>query len=683
MLVAAVALSFAVPVTWHARHASTATSLTTPLRAAFYYPWFSPSWTQSGTFPYTKDTPTLGYYDQRDLNVIRQHIKAMQYGNISAGIASWWGLGHYTDARVPDLLTASAGTPFQWGLYYEQESLGDPSVAQITSDLTYIRDNYASSPNYLHINGKFVVFVYSSGDTCPMADRWKLANTVNAYVVLKVFSGHLLCASQPDGWHQYSPSVAADSQGADSYSISPGFDHMGEPTPRLARDLTRWRQNIRDMVASGAALQLVTTFNEWGEGTAVESANQWASASGYGAFVDALHDNGAVIVPPAPTPAPTAIGGDPVALAAGDIASCSSSGDDATATLLLSMQGTVLTLGDNAYQSGTSVEFANCYQPSWGQVLARTKPAPGNHEYLTTGATGYYGYFGAVAGDPTKGYYSYDLGTWHIVVINAECQYVGGCSAGSPQEQWLRADLAAHPATCTAAYWHQARFSSGSAHGSHAAFSPIWQALYDAGADVVLSGHDHDYERFAPQDAAGVADPLRGIREFVAGTGGASHELLSTPVANSEVSNDTTFGVLKLTLHASSYDWQFAPVPGGTFTDSGSASCHDNATLDGDRDGMPDVYELAHACLNSLVPDATGDPDSDNVSSLQERQLGSDPCAAGPASVGGIAEQTAVVAVPSASGRDYLAYILVAAAAFLGAVGAAGWRKRRGDTGLT
>ena len=276
---------------------ATAASATLPLRAAFYYPWFSPAWTQLGIYPYTKYTPSLGYYDQSDLSVIRRHVQAMQYGNISAGIASWWGQGDYTDARIPDLLSASAGSGFQWSVYYEQESLGDPSVSQLTADLTYLRDHYASSPNYLHLDGKFVVFVYADeNDACPMAGRWKQANTVNAYIVLKVFAGYKTCASQPDGWHQYAPATAARSAGTDAYTISPGFDKVGEST-RLARDLTRWRQNVADMAASRADFQLVTTFNEWGEGTAVESAAEWSSASGYGAYLDVLHTNGEPAAP--------------------------------------------------------------------------------------------------------------------------------------------------------------------------------------------------------------------------------------------------------------------------------------------------------------------------------------------------------------------------------------------------
>ncbi|HEX5479387.1 MAG TPA: alkaline phosphatase family protein [Dehalococcoidia bacterium] len=265
----------------------------TPLRAAFYYPWFPQAWTQQGISPYTNYHPSLGYYDEADVDTVREQIAGMQYGNVAAGIASWWGQGTQTDTKIPTLLAAAHGSSFQWTIYYEPEGQGDPTVAQLTSDLTYIRDRYASDPNFLHIGGRFVIFSYADTlDGCAMADRWKQANTVNAYVVLKVFPGYRNCASQPDSWHQYGPAVAASSQAGYSYTISPGFNKVGDVSARLPRDLTRWEQSIRDMVASNAPLQLVTTFNEWGEGTAVESASEWGSASGYGAYLDALHANG-------------------------------------------------------------------------------------------------------------------------------------------------------------------------------------------------------------------------------------------------------------------------------------------------------------------------------------------------------------------------------------------------------
>jgi hypothetical protein len=263
---------------------------------------------------------------------------------------------------------------------------------------------------------------------------------------------------------------------------------------------------------------------------------------------------------------------DPVLVGAGDIAGCSTAEDEATAKLLDGIQGTVFTLGDNAYEKGTSAEFANCYGPTWGRHKARTMPSVGNHEYYTPDASGYFGYFGSAVGDPSKGYYSYDRGAWHVVVLNGNCSKVT-CAAGSPQETWLRADLAAHPSPCTLAYWHAPLYSSGE-HGNGTYVRPFWKALYQADADVVLNGHDHDYERFAPQDPFGVADPARGIREFVVGTGGRSHYPFVTVQPNSEVRSTGTSGVLKLTLHQTSYDWEFVPVAGKTFTDSGTSGCH-------------------------------------------------------------------------------------------------------------
>ena len=263
-----------------------------PIRAAFYYPWFAEAWTQQGIYPYTNYTPKLGFYSNTDQNILKQHIAMMQYGNIQAGIASWWGQGSQSDTKIAGLLSAAAGTNFRWALYYENESQSDPTASQIQSDLTYIKNKYAGDPSFLRVNGKFVVFVYANtNDVCGMADRWKQGNTVGAYVVLKVFPGFANCASQPDGWHQYSPAVASDQQGSMSFAISPGFWLKGDAM-RLARDINRWKQNVQAMVASGANWQLITTFSEWGEGTAVEPAVEWASPSGYGQYLDVLHTNG-------------------------------------------------------------------------------------------------------------------------------------------------------------------------------------------------------------------------------------------------------------------------------------------------------------------------------------------------------------------------------------------------------
>jgi len=263
-----------------------------------------------------------------------------------------------------------------------------------------------------------------------------------------------------------------------------------------------------------------------------------------------------------------------VLIGAGDIADCSDlAGAEATAKLLEANPGTVMALGDLAYPNGTPDDF-KCYHKTWGRVKDRTRPAVGNHEFHSTGASYYFQYFGSAAGDPKTGYYSYDLGAWHIVVLNSECQQVGGCEAGSSQEKWLRADLAAHPVGCTLAYFHKPRFSSGLNHGNDPEVGAFWQALYDYNAELILNGHDHDYERFAPQDPGGNADPKRGIREFVVGTGGKNHREFGIHKSNSEVRNNHAFGVLKLTLKTTGYDWKFIPEAGKTFTDSGSGSCH-------------------------------------------------------------------------------------------------------------
>lgn len=272
---------------------------------------------------------------------------------------------------------------------------------------------------------------------------------------------------------------------------------------------------------------------------------------------------------PSPSPSATTPPGDPVLVGAGDIAN-SSSGDSATAALLDNIAGTVFTAGDNVYDNGTLAEFNSYYQPTWGRHLARTRPAPGNHDYNTSGATGYYSYFGSVAGPSGRGYYSYDLGNWHVVSLNSEVS----TSVGSAQEQWLRADLAASAKPCTLAYWHKPLFTSGANHAPETATRPLFQALYDFNADVVVTGHNHQYERFAPQNPTGGLDNTRGIRSFVAGMGGASHYSFGTIQANSEARNSDTYGVLKFTLHANSYDWQFVPEAGKTYSDSGTNSCH-------------------------------------------------------------------------------------------------------------
>lgn len=264
---------------------------------------------------------------------------------------------------------------------------------------------------------------------------------------------------------------------------------------------------------------------------------------------------------------------------AGDVAWCGNlSGAEATAKLIDKIPGTVFVAGDLVYDRGLYQEFENCYQPTWGRFRERTKPVPGNHEYDGSVASGYFRYWGAQAGEPDKGYYSFDLGAWHIIALNTNCgiKALGGCAEGSPEELWLRKDLAAHANACILAFGHHALFSSGllERHARHPELRPFWKDLYTAHADLILAGHEHSYERFTPQDPEGHADPERGIRQITVGTGGRSHTYLGPPQQNSEVRNADTFGVLKLALSPGKYRWEFVPEAGGTFQDSGEGTCH-------------------------------------------------------------------------------------------------------------
>jgi hypothetical protein len=274
----------------------------------------------------------------------------------------------------------------------------------------------------------------------------------------------------------------------------------------------------------------------------------------------------AMIPSPSPTPyvASTLIG-------AGDIASCTSGGDEKTATLIENISGTVFTLGDNVYQKGTTQEFTDCYAPTWGKFKDRTKPVAGNHDYETKNAAGYFAYFGDAAGDPAKGYYTYDAGNWKVVVLNSNCSKIGGCGVTSPQYTWLKTELAGEQ--CVVAMMHHPRFNSGSEHGNTTALQPFWELFYQRGVEIALAGHEHLYERFAPLNADGEVDLEKGVRAFTVGTGGKEVYKFGKPHSGSEVRNSSDSGVLKLVLDEKSYSWEFLPVLGSDFTDSGSGTC--------------------------------------------------------------------------------------------------------------
>jgi hypothetical protein len=295
------------------------------------------------------------------------------------------------------------------------------------------------------------------------------------------------------------------------------------------------------------------------------------------AFLATAHAGPTITLPiGAPSANPSASAGpvpsgpppDAVLLAVGDIASCDVSADEQVGKLAARLEGTVALLGDIAYPRGSAVDFASCFDPTWGPMRPRLRPAPGNHEYETKGASGYFAYFGAGAGRIGEGWYSYDLGAWHLIALNSTCDAIGGCGPGSPQLAWLLQDLAssgaARPGACTLAYWHHPRWSSGR-HGNDDMTDPPWDALAAAGADVVLFGHDHDYERM---------EPIDGIRSFVVGTGGRSlYEWPGSVLPATEVRANDTYGLLQLTLGEAGYAWEFIPATGGSFSDSGSGVC--------------------------------------------------------------------------------------------------------------
>lgn len=307
---------------------------------------------------------------------------------------------------------------------------------------------------------------------------------------------------------------------------------------KLVASIRGW---TRQTLVCGAGLLLVAACNERPGRTVTEGAN--------------------------PTPTLTPLMGAEVLVGAGDIASCSATGDEATAALLDSIQGTVFTAGDNAYPNGTADEFRACYDPSWGRHRGRTYPLPGNHDYGSTDAAPYFAYFGARAGAPGKGFYSFELGDWLILMINSNI----AVSAESEQATWLRAQLAGRAGRCEIAISHHPRFSSGP-HGSESRMTAIWEILYDSRVELAIAGHDHIYERFAPMTPAGALDEERGVRQFVVGTGGFKPYDPGERQPNSEVLRSAT-GLIKLSLGSGVYQWEFVPVPGETFRDWGEGHC--------------------------------------------------------------------------------------------------------------
>jgi hypothetical protein len=309
-----------------------------------------------------------------------------------------------------------------------------------------------------------------------------------------------------------------------------------------------------------------------------DSAEFAATESGANAPVLDLDYGSGAATAAAAAGAGALIGSPVLLMGAGDISDCANDGDSITAEMLDEAvaedpEAIVFTTGDNVYGEGTPEQFAQCYEPTWGRHKDRTRPSAGNHEYATTDAEGYFAYFGEAAGEPGQGYYSYEAGAWQVLVLNSNCDEIGGCDAGSPQETWLRQELESSEAACTVAYWHSPLFSSGQ-HGNDPTVQALFTALYDDGAEVVINGHDHNYERFAPQDPQGTHDPVAGVRQFVVGTGGRGNREFGDLVPNSEARFIDTFGILKMSLYDNGYEWEFVPEDGSGFTDVGVEACH-------------------------------------------------------------------------------------------------------------
>lgn len=552
-----------------------------PVRAAFYTARYPTGWSAG-----TRYHPQAGRYDGASPPVVAHQLADLAFGRFGAAIVPWSGAGTASDRRDGTLLslTGVLGSPVRWAFAPTAEVLGDPSPARIAALLAALDERHGRAPAYLRVRGRPVVFVPAGpGDTCASVRRWVEGNaTAHLHLVFGAAANRRGCRPAPDDWYP-AGSATRYARAGRSVTISPGGAPAGTAPAALPRDLLAFSAAIRRMTASHAGFQLMASYDGWSDGTAVEPAEEWASPSGHGQYLDALHASG--VVPKAP-PVRVEAAGDIACSAAQQAAEGVTQGtceQGATAQLAQSLDpDAVLPLGDLQYEQGGIADFRAEYAPSWGRLDAIAHPAPGNHEYCDgrcadpagAAAAGYFTYFGARAGPPGRGWYSFDLGSWHLVSLDSECAYVGGCGAGSPEETWLRADLAAHPAACTLAYWHRARFTGG--HEPEAAtMGPVWADLYRAGVELVVNGHEHEYERFLPQSPGRVLDRSGGIIEIVSGTGGRNHVPPTRVRANTAVQNADSFGVTQLEFSPLGFSWRFLSAPGlGTFSDSGSGHCH-------------------------------------------------------------------------------------------------------------
>jgi hypothetical protein len=618
---------------------------------------------------------------------VQAHLAALAWARADAAAVRWHGRGTASDRTFATVLGQVVSTH----AHVRAAALIDRAPGNAWAQVRALTRLRTKSKGYLRIHSRPALFVAPadrSSRNCAQARRWRAAAR-GMWLAQAAFPRYASCRSAADAWFRDAPATRT-ARAAGSFLIRPGYWKNSARTPKVSRSIVAWQRSIQRMVASRQPLQMIDSLNDWAHGTAIEASSKWASASGFGLYLDALHASPPAVPPPADGPPQTTPGKSnvpavdtpvvsnvtthqatisstvsagasaattwveygpttaygqatsPVSLAAGSsqkvpvtLTSLSAAvhyfarvvvfspagrvnSPDATFTTLTDTkvvriaaagdiacdpneanfnggQGTatacrqlavssailaggydaVLPLGDTQYNAGSAAAFAASYHPSWGRLNSIAHPVVGNHEYGRPGAGPYFQYFGAAAGTAGQGWYSYELGAWHVIALNANCTRIaGGCGVGSPQELWLRADLAAHPVGCTLAYWHQPLFTSGQepATPEVAAF---WNDLAAAGAELVLNGHEHIYERFAPQSPAGARDDAHGIREIIVGTGGENHmSYHATPAANSEVRDKTSFGFLELDLSHGAYSWTFRPTAPDSFTDSGTGTCH-------------------------------------------------------------------------------------------------------------
>jgi Calcineurin-like phosphoesterase len=617
---------------------------------------------------------------------VRSHLAALAWARADAAIVRWNGHGTAGDRTFAAVLASIVATH----AHVRAAALIDRARGNARAQVRALARQRMKSRGYLRIRSRPAVFVALADSlrSCAQARRWRAAAR-GMWLGQAAFPGYASCRSAADAWFRDAPATRT-ARASGSFLIRPGYWKNSARAPEVSRSIVAWRRSIQRMVASRQPLQMIDSLNDWAHGSAIEASAAWASASGFGLYLDALHAAPPAVPPPGDTPPQTTPGTsnaptvdtpvasnvtthqatisstvsagaspattwveygpttaygqatNPVSLAAGssqkvpvvlsslsaavhyfarvvvfspagrvnspdvafstltetkvvrvatagDIAcdpnEANFNGGQGTATacrqfavssaILAGGYDAVLPLGDQQYNAGSAAAFAASYHPSWGRLDSIAHPVVGNHEYGRPAAGPYFQYFGAAAGTPGQGWYSYELGAWHVVALNANCARIaGGCGVGSPQELWLRADLAAHPTGCTLAYWHQPLFTSGQ-EPSTPEVAAFWNDLAAAGAEVVLNGHEHVYERFAPQTPTGQRDDARGIREFVVGTGGENHmSYHATPAANTEVRDKTSFGFLELGLGNGAYSWTFRPTAPDSFTDSGTGTCH-------------------------------------------------------------------------------------------------------------